>query len=180
MDAALASPGVVAVVSRRGETRVEAIGTQSFGGTPMRRDTIFRIASMTKTITAAATLILVEECRLRLDDPVDAFLPDGSTKEEAKVIAETRRVLHLEQARARLDQARGEVDERDLGGVGGAVEHRLASEDAAHEHAVDAADEPLECVVVRSGQDPIVVNLDIEGVADPEGVPWIDATHPVA
>ena len=42
------------------------------------------------------------------------------------------------------------------------------------------ADEPLECVVVRSGQDPIVVNLDIEGVADPEIVPWIDSTHPVA
>ena len=40
-------------------------------------------------------------------------------------------------------------------------------------------DEPLECVVVRSGQDPIVVNLDIEGVADPEVVPWIDSTHPV-
>src|SRR5437868_7442805 len=63
-------PGVVALISRRGQTRVEAIGTQSFGGTPMRRDTIFRIASMTKPITAAAALILVEECRLRLDDPV--------------------------------------------------------------------------------------------------------------
>jgi CubicO group peptidase (beta-lactamase class C family) len=69
-------PGIVALVSRRGETRVEAIGTQAFGGTPMRRDTIFRLASMTKPITAAATLILVEECRLRLDDPVDAFLPE--------------------------------------------------------------------------------------------------------
>ena len=69
-------PGIVALVSQRGETHVEAIGTQSFGGTPMRRDTIFRIASMTKPITAAATLMLVEECRLRLDDPVDAFLPE--------------------------------------------------------------------------------------------------------
>ena len=69
-------PGIVALTSRRGETRVEAIGTQSFGGPPMRRDTIFRIASMTKPITAVATLILVEECRLRLDDPVDAFLPE--------------------------------------------------------------------------------------------------------
>src|SRR5437899_11887791 len=69
-------PGIVALVSRRGETRVEAIGTQSFGGTPMRRDTIFRIASMTKPITAAATLILVEECRLPRDDPVDQLLPE--------------------------------------------------------------------------------------------------------
>src|SRR5215813_7754313 len=69
-------PGMVALVSRRGETKVETIGTQSFGGTPMRRDTIFRIASMTKPITAAATLILVEQCRLRLDDPVDDLLPE--------------------------------------------------------------------------------------------------------
>jgi CubicO group peptidase (beta-lactamase class C family) len=77
-------PGIVSLVSRRGETRVEVLGTQSFGGTPMRRDTIFRIASMTKPITAAATLILVEECRLRLDDPVDAFLPELADRKVLK------------------------------------------------------------------------------------------------
>src|SRR5437773_9952887 len=60
-------PGLVALVSRRGETHVDAIGTTTVGGSaPMRRDTIFRIASMTKPITAAAAMILVEECRLRL------------------------------------------------------------------------------------------------------------------
>ena len=48
-----------------------------------------------------------------------------------------------------------------------------------HQEINALADEPLECVVVRSGQDLIVVNLDIEGVADPEVVPWIDSTHPV-
>jgi CubicO group peptidase (beta-lactamase class C family) len=42
----------------------------------MRRDTIFRIASMTKPITAAAAMILVEECKLRLDEPVDRWLPE--------------------------------------------------------------------------------------------------------
>ena len=42
----------------------------------MKRDTIFRIASMTKPIAAAAAMILVEECKLRLDDPVDEFLPE--------------------------------------------------------------------------------------------------------
>jgi CubicO group peptidase (beta-lactamase class C family) len=72
-----AMPGLVALVSRRGETHVEAIGRQSFeSDTPMRRDTIFRIASMTKPIAAAATLILVEQCKLRLDDPVDDLLPE--------------------------------------------------------------------------------------------------------
>jgi CubicO group peptidase (beta-lactamase class C family) len=69
-------PGLVGLISRGRELVVEAIGTQSIGGTPMKRDTIFRIASMSKPITAAATLLLVEECRLRLDDPVDAFLPE--------------------------------------------------------------------------------------------------------
>jgi CubicO group peptidase (beta-lactamase class C family) len=69
-------PNLVALVDLRGDTVVEAIGTQSFGGPPMKRDTILRIASMTKPITAAATLLLVEECKLRLDDPGDDFLPE--------------------------------------------------------------------------------------------------------
>src|SRR5689334_14629845 len=69
-------PGVVALASRRGEVHVEVIGAQAFGGAPMRRDTIFRIASMTKPVIAAATLMLVEDGRLRLDDPVDGFLPE--------------------------------------------------------------------------------------------------------
>ena len=70
-------PGLVTLVSRRGEVHVDAIGVKAFGGgEPMLRDTIFRIASMTKPITAAATMILVEECVLRLDEPVDRLLPE--------------------------------------------------------------------------------------------------------
>jgi CubicO group peptidase (beta-lactamase class C family) len=69
-------PGLVTLVSRRGETHVDPIGLKTLGGEPVRRDTIFRIASMTKPVTAAAALILVEECRLRLDDPVDRLLPE--------------------------------------------------------------------------------------------------------
>lgn len=70
-------PGLVTLISRRGETHVDAIGTLAFGSSaPMRRDTIFRIASLTKPITAAAAMILVEESKLRLDDPVDRLLPE--------------------------------------------------------------------------------------------------------
>jgi CubicO group peptidase (beta-lactamase class C family) len=70
-------PGLVALVARRGEVHVEAIGTLEAGGSaPMRRDTIFRIASVTKQIAAAAAMTLAEECRLRLDDPVDGLLPE--------------------------------------------------------------------------------------------------------
>jgi uncharacterized RmlC-like cupin family protein len=38
--------------------------------------------------------------------------------------------------------------------------------------------EPLECVLVRSGQKPVVVNLDIEPVERPESVFWVDPIHP--
>ena len=72
-----ALPGFVAAVHHRGREHVDAIGTQAFGGdAPMSRSTIFRLASTTKPITAAAAMILVEECRLRLDDPVDEWLPE--------------------------------------------------------------------------------------------------------
>lgn len=80
-----AMPGLVALVSRRGETHVEAIGRQSFeSDMPMRRDTIFRLASMTKPITAAAALILIEQCKLRLDDPVDDLLPELANRRVLK------------------------------------------------------------------------------------------------
>src|SRR5437879_5521087 len=78
-------PGLITLVSRRGEVHVDVIGTQALGeGPPMRRDTIFRISSMTKPITAAATMILVEECTLRLDEPVDALLPELTDRQVLK------------------------------------------------------------------------------------------------
>ena len=77
MSPAARCPGLSRCVSRRGETHVDAIGTKALSGNdPMQRDTIFRIASMTKPITAAAAMILVEEAKLRLDDPVDRWLPE--------------------------------------------------------------------------------------------------------
>ncbi len=69
--------GVAALVARRGATHVDTIGWQDRERRdPIRRDTIFRIASMTKPITAVAAMILVEECRLRLDEPIDRLLPE--------------------------------------------------------------------------------------------------------
>ena len=73
-------PGAVAVVARRGEVHVVATGSLAFegegSGTAMAADTICRIGSMTKPITAACAMTLVEDCTLRLDDPVDEFLPE--------------------------------------------------------------------------------------------------------
>jgi CubicO group peptidase (beta-lactamase class C family) len=69
--------GMVALLGRRDEVHVEAIGVQDLAsGTAIARDTIFRIASMTKPIAAAAAMILVEEAKLRLDAPVDRLLPE--------------------------------------------------------------------------------------------------------
>src|ERR1700691_2142586 len=69
-------PGLVLAVSRRGDALIEPIGAGDLDGTPIHNDTIFRISSMTKPITAAATMICVEECKLRLEDPVDGLLPE--------------------------------------------------------------------------------------------------------
>ncbi|MFE6056286.1 serine hydrolase domain-containing protein [Kitasatospora sp. NPDC056446] len=70
-------PGLVALVGRGGETHVEAIGTMSHdGGAPMRRDTIFRMASTSKPVTMAAATVLLDECGLRLDDLVEQWLPE--------------------------------------------------------------------------------------------------------
>ncbi len=80
-------PGLVALVSRHDELHVAAIGTQALGGSePIRRDTLFRIASLTKPVTAVATMILVEECRIRLDDPVDRWLPELADRRVLKRI----------------------------------------------------------------------------------------------
>ena len=83
-------PGIVTLVSRRGETHVDAIGMKAVGGNesigngPMQRDTIFRIASMSRPVTAVATMILVEECKLRLDEPVDRLLPELANRKVLK------------------------------------------------------------------------------------------------
>lgn len=69
-------PGAVALVDRGGETSVVTVGAAGLDGPPLARDSIFRISSMTKPVTAVAALTLVEECVLRLDDPVDDLLPE--------------------------------------------------------------------------------------------------------
>jgi len=80
-------PGVVALVSRNGETHVETLGTMRHeGGAPMRRDTIFRMASTSKPVAMSAAMVLLDECSLRLDDPVDQWLPELADRQVLKRI----------------------------------------------------------------------------------------------
>jgi CubicO group peptidase (beta-lactamase class C family) len=69
-------PGVVAAVAHRDEIHVATAGLMSLGGQPMARDTLFRITSMTKPMTAATVLALVDAGMLGLDAPIDELLPE--------------------------------------------------------------------------------------------------------
>jgi CubicO group peptidase (beta-lactamase class C family) len=80
-------PGLVALVSHYDDAHVETPGTLAFGNpAPMKRDTIFRIASITKLFTAVAAMILVEECKLRLDDSIEPWLPELANRRVLKSI----------------------------------------------------------------------------------------------
>src|SRR5690242_12681715 len=71
------APGFVSVVARHGEVHLDAHGHLATDATAaMSAETIFRISSMSKPVTAVATLVLLEECVLRLDEPVERFLPE--------------------------------------------------------------------------------------------------------
>ncbi|MFD3559669.1 serine hydrolase domain-containing protein [Streptomyces sp. NPDC058686] len=70
-------PGAVALVARGDRVEVETAGSTALGGgVPMARDSIFRIASITKPIVAAAVMMLADEGRIALTDPVDQWLPE--------------------------------------------------------------------------------------------------------
>ena len=71
------APGVVGLVGHGPFVETVALGRMAFGtGSEMRRDTLFRIGSQTKAVTAAAVMLLIEEGKIRLDEPVDRLLPE--------------------------------------------------------------------------------------------------------
>lgn len=71
------APGLVALVARGDEVEFAAVGSVDVeGSAPMRRDTLFRVASLTKPITAAAVMLLVDDGVVALGDPVAKWLPE--------------------------------------------------------------------------------------------------------
>jgi len=69
-------PGLVALVAHGDNVHVEALGSLAVGGRPVARDSLFRISSMTKPITAAAALAVIAEGLVGLDEPVERLLPE--------------------------------------------------------------------------------------------------------
>jgi len=76
-------PGVVAIVASKDKILYQhAYGLRDVKGQkPMQENSIFRIASMTKPVTSAAILQLVEQGKLRLDDPVSKYIPSFANRE---------------------------------------------------------------------------------------------------
>jgi CubicO group peptidase (beta-lactamase class C family) len=70
-------PGIVTLIGQGDDVSVAAIGSTTLGGqVPMRRDTIFRIASISKPITAVAAMLLVEDGKLALDSSIEPWMPE--------------------------------------------------------------------------------------------------------
>src|SRR5271163_4050503 len=88
-------PGAVALVSRHGKVGwFEAFGKQDPAtGAPMQGDSIFRIYSMTKAIVSVAVMMLWEEGRLLLNDPIEKYLPALANPQVGVAEAQTMRLV---------------------------------------------------------------------------------------
>jgi CubicO group peptidase (beta-lactamase class C family) len=85
--AAAQMPGAVWLVAKGDDVVVETAGSTAYkGGKPMARDTIFRIASVGKAVGTAAVMMLVEDGKLTLDEPVDRLLPELANRQVLKAL----------------------------------------------------------------------------------------------
>jgi len=86
--------GLTWLVGSGGDVRAGAMGHGDVAGSqPVATDTIFRISSMSKPVTATAALMLVEDGTFGLDDPVDGWLPELAGR---RVLAHPTAVANLE------------------------------------------------------------------------------------
>ena len=99
------APGVVAAVAEGDAVHVSVAGAMAVGGPPMRRDTLFRITSMTKPITAAVLLSLADDGLVALDEAVDSLLPE---------LADRRVLVRPDAALAETVPAHRPITVRDL------------------------------------------------------------------
>jgi len=80
-------PGAVTLVARGDDVTIDTLGVTAFDGDePMRRETIFRLASLTKPVVAAAAMMLVDDGVLALDQPIDTVLPEMAAKQVLRAV----------------------------------------------------------------------------------------------
>ncbi len=93
-------PGAVALIARHGKLALfESLGAlDPAAGTPMTRDAIFRIYSMTKPIVSVAAMMLMEQGKLLLSDPVANYLPEYAAQNVAGVADGTLQLRAVQQA----------------------------------------------------------------------------------
>lgn len=91
-------PGAVVLIARHGKLALfESLGVlDPATGAPMARDAIFRIYSMTKPVVSVAAMMLMEQGKLLLSDPVARYLPEYANQ---KVARQVEGVLHLQEVR---------------------------------------------------------------------------------
>ena len=84
-------PGLTTLVAHGDDVHIDTVGRPSFAAdAPLARDAIFRIASLTKPITAVATMSLVEEGLLRLEEPIDELVPELAGRRVLRAIEGSR------------------------------------------------------------------------------------------
>lgn len=98
-------PGMVVLAARGDQVQVQTFGQLTIGGREVTRDALFRIASITKPITAAATLAVIEEGLLALEEPVDRLLPE---------LADRRVLIHPDGPLDETVEAERAITTRDL------------------------------------------------------------------
>ncbi len=146
--------GIVTLVARRGAiVSQNAVGFQDLEKkTPMRADTIFQIASMTKPVTAVGIMILVEDGLLAITDPVQKYLP-AFARIKLKEAVRDREIRSPENELSEIKDPSRPITIRDLmthtSGMGGgypdAFKDLFAKRDRTLEEAVDAfVNPPLE------------------------------------
>src|SRR5262245_48442231 len=80
-------PGLMTLVAHGDEVAIDAIGTYAFGESePMRRDTVFRLPSLTKPIVSVAAMMLIEDGALTLDQSIDPFVPELANRKVLRAV----------------------------------------------------------------------------------------------
>ena len=80
-------PGLAILVAAGGRVHAESIGTSSFDETrPLKTDAIFRIASLTKPVVAAAAMSLIDDGQMGLDDSIDHWLPELTNRQVLRTL----------------------------------------------------------------------------------------------